>query len=137
MKNTAIQIKNNFAKISFYIIVLVSLASTILGFHFWSLALLWSGFLGSYAFHIHYVLNVEKGNHRSYYSDLNRFQILHQYIFNFGAAILGWFILWFLFICKHLSLDTLETPQTILFGLTIVSLSGYLPSIISKDNPLK
>lgn len=102
---------------------------------FWIIALTWSGFLGVYAYDIHTVLNLK--NERIYYKDVNLPTKIHQFIFNFGLALFGWFVAWFLFFYKDLTLDILTTPHLILLGVSLISLSGYLPSILSRGNPFK
>ena len=96
---------------------------------FWLLAFTWSGFLGLYAFEIHT---------NEYYEDKKIPVIIHQFIFNFGLALLGWIIIWFLFIKESdRSLETLGLNHLILLGVALVSLSGYLPLLVSRGNPFK
>ena len=55
-------------------------------------------------------------------------EILHDYIFNFLGAILGWFSLYY-FIFYRLG-NELEITDLILIFISFVGINGYLPHII-------
>jgi hypothetical protein len=95
-------------------------------FTFWFIAVVWSGFLGIYAFEIHF---------SSYdYHTVTIVQAVHQFIFNFGLAFAGWLIFYRL-LHQGIPFEELQTSHTILIGIIAVSLSGYLPYMVTQRNP--
>lgn len=97
-------------------------------FIFWFIAVVWSGFLGVYAFTIH--------NTGTDYNKLPLSIIIHQFLFNFGLAFAGWLIFYRL-LHSSVPFEKLETSHTILIGVVAISLSGYLPYLITRGNPFK
>lgn len=101
---------------------------TLLDTSFWIIAFIWSGFLGVYAFQLHTSTDYEK---------INSWPIrTHQFIFNFGLAILGWIILYNLLPLNNIFIE-MKSEKLALLGIAIISLSGYLPKLVSLNNPFK
>ncbi len=94
---------------------------------FWIIAFLWSGFLGVYAFQIH-----RTGTDYEKESTPVRF---HQFIFNFGLALLGWIIIYLITFQKIIDavkdIDHITLDKILLAGLIIISLCGYLPRLVT------
>jgi hypothetical protein len=97
-------------------------------FTFWFIAVVWSGFLGIYAFTIH--------NTGTDYNKLPLSIRIHQFLFNFGLAFAGWLIFYKL-LNSNITFKELHTSHTVLLGIVAISLSGYLPYVITQGNPFK
>ena len=95
------------------------LQSNLFNYPFWIVAFVWSSFLGFYAYEIH---GGEWPKSKS--------KKIHQAVFNFSGALVGWFLL-YLFILNpssFLNLDSLT--KTFIVAVIFISLNGYLPYIL-------
>ncbi len=122
-------VKNHSKVFYLLIITIAGIIPTILFCNpFWILAFAWSGFLGVFAFDIHWMApNLD-------YENISNAKKVHQFIFNFGLALLGWIIIFNLPPLDYIIAYT-DTGDLILLGVAIVSLSGYLPKLVATGNP--
>lgn len=120
MINIKHTIKSNFTRISFYLIFIVGVIAWLNTCDlFWLLAVIWSGFLGSFAYKIHTNENYENQSWP---------KIIHQFIFNFGSAIIGWVIVYNLI---PIDIKSVNEAQVILLIIAGISFTGYLPKVIT------
>ena len=118
------------------------------GTYYWLIAFVWSILIAYYAFEIHQIkrnireiteFNAEKqirytqSEDDDYCYQIKNSVKLHQFIFNFAGAIVGWIVIYNWNTIVSQNDDGLV--RILLGSIVFISLTGYLPYIITKFGP--